>query len=245
MKPAVIILSAATIMIGTVDCYGQLFGERSLGRSLSRRGRPSLSSMDEAGTVTSDRRFLRGQRDRTDFVGGGGDTGSFVGATQGRTEGAVTSSTVGLREEARRVVNVPRGPQPATGKYLARLVPAFEVSDRPVPSSSQVQLQNRFRVPERSDTTTSNKQAVRQNPDRTAASATENRRYQRRLQASIEVSVEGRAATLSGVAASEHDRRLAALLAAFEPGIDSVNNQIQVESIPAATDAEQHPTRDR
>lgn len=244
MKPAVIILSAATLMISTVDCYGQLFGERSLGRSLSRRGRPSLSSMEEAGTVTSDRRFLRGQRDRTDFVGGG-DTGSFVGATQGRTEGTVTSSTVGLREEARRVVNVPRGPRPATGKYLPRLVPAFEVSDRPAPSSSQVQLQNRFRVPERSDTTTSNKQAVRQNSDRTAASATENRKYQRRLQASIEVSVEGRAATLSGVAASERDRRLAALLAAFEPGIDSVNNQIQVGSIPAATDAEQHPNRDR
>ncbi|MHC4878714.1 MAG: BON domain-containing protein [Planctomycetota bacterium] len=244
MKPAVIILSAATVMIGTVDCYGQLFGERSLGRSLSRRARPTLSSMEEAGTVTSDRRFLRGQRDRTDFVGGG-DTGSFVGATQGRTEGTVTSSTVGLREEARRAVNVLRGPQPATGKYLPRLMAAFEVNARPAPSSSQERLQSRFRVPGRADSTPSDKQTGRRSRDRTAASTINDRRHRRRLQASIEVSVEARAATLSGVAASEHDRRLAALLAAFEPGIDSVNNQIQVGSDPAATDAEQSPTRDR
>lgn len=244
MKPAVIILSAATVMISTLDCYGQLFGERSLGRSLSRRARPSLSSMEEAGTVTSDRRFLRGQRDRTDFVGGG-DTGSFVGATQGRIEGTVTSSTVGLREEARRAVNVPRGPQPATGKYLPRLSPAFEVSARPAPSSSQERLQNRFRLPGRSDAATSGKQTGRRIPGGTTSDTIADRRHQRRLRASIEVSVEGRAATLNGVAASEHDRRLAALLAAFEPGIDSVNNQIQVGSNPAATDAQPPPTRDR
>ena len=212
---------------------------------MSRRGRPSLSSMEEAGTVTSDRRFLRDQRDRSDFVGGGGETGSFVGATQGRTEGTVTSSTVGLREEARRAVNLPRGPQPATGKYLPRLVPAFEVSAESISSRRQELLQNRFRLPDRSGATTNDRQTGRRISGGSTSVATADRRHQRRLRASIEVSVEGRAATLSGVAASEHDRRLAALLAAFEPGIDSVNNQIQVESIPAATDAEQHPTRDR
>ena len=241
MKPAVIILSVVTVMTGTVDCYGQLFGERSLGRSLNRRTRPSPPSMEEAGTITSDRRFLRGQRDRTDFVGGS-DTDSFVGAAQGRTEGTVTSSTVGLREEARRVVNVPRGPQPATGKYLARLVPAFEVGDRPGLPARQEPLQNRFREPAHSQTARSGNQTDRRIPDRKTADATGGRRHQRRLRASIEVSVEGRVATLSGVAASEHDRQLAELLAGFEPGIDSVNNQIQVESAP---DTGRSPMLDR
>jgi osmotically-inducible protein OsmY len=240
MKHSVIILSVATVMIGTTDCYGQLFGERTLGRSLNRRARQSVPSMEEAGTVTPDRRFVRGLRDRTDFVGGS-DTGSFVGATQGRTEGTVTSSTSGLREEARRAINVPRGPQPVTGKYLARLAPAFEVSDRPVPSSRQEQLQNRLRVPDLSDAATSGKHSGRRFPNRTTATA--DRSQQRRLRVSIEVLVEGRAATLSGVAASEHDRQLAALLVAFEPGIDSVNNQVQVESGPTAADGS--PRRDR
>ena len=234
MKPGVIILSVVTVMTGTADCYGQLFGERTLGRSLSRRARPSVRSMEEAGTVTPDRRFVRGQRDRTDFVGGS-DTGSFVGAAQGRTEGTVTSSTVGLREEARRTVNVPRGPQPATGRYMARLVPAFDVSHRRALPSSQEQLQNRLRVSALSGNPPSAEQTDRGIPDRAIAGTTTDRRHQRRLKGLIEGSVEGRVATLSGVAVSEHDRRLAALLAAFEPGIDSVYNRIQVEA--DATDA--------
>ena len=48
MKPGVIILSVVTVMSGTADCYGQLFGERTLGRSLSRRARPSVPSMEGA-----------------------------------------------------------------------------------------------------------------------------------------------------------------------------------------------------
>ncbi|WP_390816733.1 BON domain-containing protein [Symmachiella macrocystis] len=46
----------------------------------------------------------------------------------------------------------------------------------------------------------------------------------------IEVVVSGPTATLRGEVASESDRRLAALLATFEPGIDHVQNDLTVNT---------------
>jgi hypothetical protein len=44
------------------------------------------------------------------------------------------------------------------------------------------------------------------------------------------VSVEGATATLRGEVASERDRTLAERLVLFEPGIDSVRNELKVRS---------------
>jgi hypothetical protein len=120
----------------------------------------------------------------------------------------------------RPVLNMPRGPAAADAMYPPRLAVAFVSPKRTV---SPVSMQNRFDV----------LRGARQSPAPRSGAPIENpvpvRKPVIRLRASIEVSVAGRVATLRGVAASEHDRRLAELLAGFEPGIDSVNNQIRIE----------------
>ncbi len=54
------------------------------------------------------------------------------------------------------------------------------------------------------------------------------------LTSSIEVSVEGRVATLRGEVVSAADRRLAELLAGIEPGISAVRNELRVAAEPEA-----------
>lgn len=100
----------------------QLFGERTLGRSLSRR---QPVSMESAGTVDSKRRFVRGQKGKNDFVGSSrGGSQTFVGREQSSTDTTVTSSVTGLREQRSRSVNQPRRIS-RTGRYPERLVVNF------------------------------------------------------------------------------------------------------------------------
>lgn len=107
----------------------QLFGSRTLGRSVSRR---QPASMDTAGTVDPSRRFIRGQRSGGDFVGADrGDSATFVGNEQGTSDGPVTSSVTGLREQRSRSVNRPRRPS-TNGRYAERLTINFGYS---VPNS--------------------------------------------------------------------------------------------------------------
>jgi hypothetical protein len=56
----------------------------------------------------------------------------------------------------------------------------------------------------------------------------------------IDVSVAGRVATLRGEVASERDRSLAEKLVLFEPGIDSVKNELKVRP-PSRSPAEYLP----
>ena len=218
-------LAVLAVFSGVPEVQAQLFGKRTLGGSISRRPGASRPTMDQAGTVTSDRRFVRGQRNRTDFVGTDrGDSTTFVGAAQGQTQGTVTStsSTTGLREQPRRMVNLPRGPQPTTGMYLPRLslsLPTVAPVSAATTAQKLGQQYRELRSRGRDSRSGNPQQPQPVKPSRHAVT---------RLRATIEVSLEGRAATLRGVAASEHDRWLAGLLATFEPGIDSVNNQIQV-----------------
>lgn len=96
-----------------------LFGQRSLGRSLSRRAGPQASAA--TGIVDQNRRFLRDQRSPTEFVGGGpggGGAAGFVGGQSAVT--SAVSSVVGLREEIRVPVNRPRIAR-STGLYPERL----------------------------------------------------------------------------------------------------------------------------
>ncbi|MFP6762503.1 MAG: BON domain-containing protein [Planctomycetaceae bacterium] len=215
------VLTVLSVCACASEVQAQLFGKRTLGRSISRRPGASPPAMDQAGTVTSDRRFVRGQRDRTDFVGSDrGDSATFVGAAQGQTQGTVTSSTAGLREQTRRIVNLPRGPQSTTGVYLPRLSLHLATAAPTTAAGRKQNLSRQYRELRSRSTDSS--------PDDPQPDV--RRRFITRLRAKIEVSLEGRVATLHGVAASEHDRRLAGLLATFEPGIDSVNNQIRVQT---------------
>ncbi len=95
-----------------------LFGQRTLGRSLSRRAGPQATV---PGTVDQNRRFLRDQRSATDFVGSapsGGGAAGFVGGQSAVT--AAVSSVLGLQEEVRAPLNRPRIIRP-TGLYPERL----------------------------------------------------------------------------------------------------------------------------
>ena len=218
-------LAVLAVFSGVPEVQAQLFGKRTLGGSISRRPGASRPTMDQAGTVTSDRRFVRGQRDRTDFVGTDrGDSTSFVGAAQGQTQGTVTSSTTGLREQPRRIVNLPRGPQPTAGMYLPRLSLSLATVAPVTAATTAQKLGQQYR-----ELRSRGRDSGSGNPQQPEP-VKPSRHAVTRLRVTIEVSLEGRVATLRGVAASEHDRRLAGLLATFEPGIDSVNNQIQVST---------------
>lgn len=48
----------------------------------------------------------------------------------------------------------------------------------------------------------------------------------------IAVRMEGNAVTLTGTVATKHERKIAEQLVRLEPGIDSVNNQISVQTAP-------------
>jgi len=119
----------------------QLFGERQLGRSLSRR---QPASMDTAGTVDANRRFIRGQRSSGEVVGvNKAATQTFVGREQASPGGPVTSSVTGLREQRVRAVNQPRRVS-RNGRYPERLKISFDspLAKRtsPVALSSNLQL---------------------------------------------------------------------------------------------------------
>ena len=199
----------------------QLFGARTLGQPLTRRARPGASASSAAGvgTLSGAERFLRSNRRRGDFVGRDTrDVRSFVGAVQAQTSGRVTSPTTGLRVEIGETssVNRPRGAPRPTGLYDPRLRLAFD-------------------VPRGSD----------------GSASRDPKAYKASFQAlerlgQIEVSVEGRTATLRGTVPSEHDRRLAALVVLFEPEIASVRNLLRVATEsrpPRGTPAKSTPPR--
>ncbi|HID24207.1 MAG TPA: BON domain-containing protein [Planctomycetaceae bacterium] len=198
-------LSLSVLLLLTVvaePASAQLFGARTMRQPLTRRPRPgaSTSSATTVGTLSGAERFLRSNRRRGDFVGADSrDVRSFVGAVQAQTSGRVTSPTTGLRVEIGETSSVNR----------PRGAPRQNGLYEP-------RLRLAFDLPRGSGEATRVPRA-----HRGAFQALE------RL-GRIEVSVEGQTATLRGTVPSEHDRRLAALLVLFEPGIVSVRNLLQV-----------------
>ena len=158
------------------------------------------------GTLNFNERFIRGNRRPDSFVGGDSrDRKGFVGSQQGGQTGRV-----------RPVVTTPRSSAPnanrtgasagrtRSGVYEPRLAVAFDVT-RPT------------------------EEAVAQNLVRLLAASPGFPSAGR-----IEVSVAGAIATLRGEVASERDRTLAERLILFEPGIDSVRNELKVTRPPQA-----------
>lgn len=92
------------------DAYGQLFGARSVKRSLSRQGNSTV------GQVEGNERFVRGRRGRQSFVGADqNDVAGFVGNEQGRTSGRIASPTGGMEKKIDRSSQINR-PYPALRK---------------------------------------------------------------------------------------------------------------------------------
>ncbi len=169
-------------------------------RNIGRNARgQQLTSMGAAGSVRENRRFVRGQRAIDDFVGTDRDDASaFVGNTQTTNDGAVTDSVTGLREQATVRVNRVRV-RKTTGLYAPRLSSTFATG-----------LPGRGELPK--------------NPAVSVALNTlsEQRGFQ------ISLSPTQRSVVLSGTVPTEHDRKIAELLVMFEPGLESVKNDLQV-----------------
>lgn len=126
--------------IAATSCEAQgLFGERMLGRAVSKRSSPQ-SAASAAGSLDSGRRFLREERSVTDFVGSAiarEAAGRFVGGQSAAS--APVSSIAGLTEEARPPLNRPRIIRPA-GLYAERLTLAsdLQIPAHPEPMPPQL-----------------------------------------------------------------------------------------------------------
>ena len=144
-------------------------------------------------------RFMRQNRSSADFVGNDRqDQRGFVGNTQARRQGRVPAATESLRDRQRTRVNQPAQVPSSSARYAPRLVARFAVNDRVIVRSQQA--------------TQRALQRLNGTPELTA----------------ISVSVTNRVATLQGEVASAHQRALAELMTLFDPGIDRVQNELQI-----------------
>ena len=200
-------MTAALVIFG-LSCgtaQAQLFGSRTLGSPLRNDSadRALGASVDgtSSGMLQGSERFLRGNRSRNDFVGSNrSDQTGFVGAGQAIGVGRVQSATEGLRIDAADTqrINRPLPRQPRRGMYYPRLEIAFDVSD-------DISL--------RTEVTPSLR--IRQRVTKVAGD-------------NIELTLADRTAVLRGTVESQHDADLATRLLSFEPGIDHVQNELQV-----------------
>lgn len=166
----------------------------------SRRG-ASGSINDSARSATTEQRFSRGARDVRNFVGADRqDVTGFVGAEQGRTTGNVTSSVTGLREQPPIRVNQPRPAQRSVGRYAPRLIP-----DETLQARTPTARPNALAPPQRLG-----------------------QFFAAQSMTGIAVSGTRRSVTLTGTVPTTRDRRIAALIASFEPGVAVVQNRLRV-----------------
>lgn len=179
------------------------FGENR--SSLFSRGATGGSASDSARAALEGQRFSRGSRGRNEFVGSDrSDVTTFVGNEQARTQGSVTSTVTGLREQTQVRVNRARAAAGATGRYEARLSldPSLLIGTGPTPLRVELLPQRRL-----------------------------SRFFAEQKRGSIAVSGSNRIATLTGRVESAREKRIAGLIASFEPGVAEVRNDLQVANV--------------
>ena len=200
-KFSVALLLFLLMLSTSQSAYGQMFGERQLGRPISRRTSPSATTAatDEIGSVRN-QRFIRGNRSVRNFVGSDRrEAVDFVGMEQaGAAAQAVRSAVAGSQPAVDRSasVNQPAAATTATGAntmYAPRLVVGFSHAT-PATRELESDISRRLRI----------------------------------MDGEVEVLVAGRTAILRGTVASAEDRDLAQILASFEPGISTVRNELKV-----------------
>lgn len=229
-NPALLAFAVVVLLNCAGEASAQLFGQRNLGSSLSRRSsasaRTSSASRQRQGQQSSGRllteslftdvgsfkenaRYVRENRQATDFVGAdSAETRGFVGTQQATDlggEAEITSAVDDFQLELSPDANATAEPviSARTGMYPPRLHVSFDFRPRPMGEIS-TELADRL-------------ESILSLDD----------------SSSIEVSVEGDVAILRGEVASERDRRMAGLLVRFEPGIADSRNELTVKP-PAA-----------
>jgi len=205
-------IAASAIFLYAPEASAQLFGQRNVGQPLNRQttasrntstgGGATRAKEPPTGLVDETARFIRGNREVTDFVGADGrEEQQFVGRQQVGVDAeeirsAVDDLAIQTGPDANQTV-APVMP-PRVQLYPPRLKVAFDfapagASEVNARLSHHLETSLRLGAPSQ-----------------------------------IEVSVAGDAAILRGVVASERERKLAELLLQFEPGIGRVENQLQI-----------------
>lgn len=211
------LLSLTSIVVVAFDAataHAQLFGPaRPTGRPLQMRQRPgpvAPDAVEDAGTLQGNERFLRENRSRSDFVGGSRqETSGFVGSTQALGVGRVPAATETLTQSVDRsaVINRSLPPLPRNAMYRPRLVVAFPTAELDTQARTQDLNERLHRWVSPNAT---NEIIVPSEP-------------------TVSVSLEDRRAILRGTVESEELSRKLETLLSFEPGIDEIENQLQIQ----------------
>ncbi len=222
-------LAATALLVVTTPAWGQrierdssssgLFGERTLGRGANARDRTfggsggGLVGVGEVGTVDSSDRFRRENRQPGAFVGtSAADVQNFLGAVQAGENARRGSGMAGLRagQGARR--GDPNRNQGARGSgRRGRRAADLRISlhaafDYPKTPAAQMSLAMTRRL--------GKSLAVLSGSD-------------------LDVEIRDGTATLRGVVATDHDRRVAERMVRLEPGVWRVKNDLTVpETLP-------------
>lgn len=202
------------------DASGQMFGNRTLDRPTPIRPTPQDGqegagpALESIGTIVDESaRYLRGNRAATDFVGSdSADRSRFVGMSQSGVGEVLQSAVDDNLQVDTAAPDVNRVGGPVIPPRLRLNAPRLELGFVARP----------------------------QNVQQTEVMVV------RRLQSSLptldpdlfEVSVADGVTTLRGTVASERDRRMAALLLSFEPGIGQIQNDLTVatpDAMPVST----------
>ena len=199
---------ALTILLGVIhasDASAQLFGTpRQIGNPLQRQASPgsATQSQEQIGSLQGNERFMRDNRTERDFVGSSRLEGDgFVGSVQAIGTGRVATAAETLQ------------PPPDAAARLNRPLPPLAVGTMYYP---RLMLDLGVAPP----------------PDQEVIQVTTSR-LEKLLPTGIEgvrLDVADRRATLSGTVADEAMKRRIEILISFEPGIDSVDNQLRIES---------------
>lgn len=201
MKTTNQVLTLLLLVVLSRSADAQLFGPRSVGRNA--RGN-QLTDSSTAGTITEDRRFIRGSRSADNFVGADRqEATAFVGSAQTINDGEVTTAVEGLSELPTARVNR-SATEPRRGMYRPRLRIGFSLQRQVQEGTRQRALRSFITISQPLQ------ELSAERGFRISHAPTE------------------RVATLTGTVATEHDRQIAELLARFEPGVETVKNDLQL-----------------
>lgn len=155
------------------------------------------------GLARQDSRFIRGNRQRGDFVGSNRtDLKGFVGAGQAVGVGTAPIATSNLRVETGSPrANRPLGPLGKTGMYYPKLDLTSMEEDQ---GSELIADPRRFEKMQE--------------------------RIRERTDASVRISQEGGVVVLRGEVSNKRDSELIETIIGFEPGVDRVRNELVIQT---------------
>jgi osmotically-inducible protein OsmY len=216
------------------DAHGQwnpssgssgMFGNRTVGSSLSAGQRTFGSNPPGSGATTSDLSGV-GQIDSSDrFVRDNRQPGQFVGNSSQSLQDFVGAVQANQRMNQRAGQGNLAGPSQNRSANANRSGTA-KAAQTPIRTTLQVAFPYRKPAPD-----SLSSQLVR----RLASSP------QIHTRSPVEVQVVGGTATLRGTVASEHDRALAARMVRLEVGVWKVDNQLTVAPVPGESPAPAGP----